>query len=71
VKSTGNLWKHAKRCLGAEVVATADKAKSAKEVCVTTVKGILNLQSITATFERTGKGKVMYSHKQHIKTEAR
>ena len=70
-KSTGNMRKHAKKCWGAEVVAAADKAKSAKEVCATTVKGILNPQSITAAFERTGKGKVTYSHKQHTKTEAR
>jgi len=28
-------------------------------------------QSITAAFERKGKGKVKYSHRQHTKTEAR
>ena len=70
-KSTGNLRKHAKRCWGEEIVAAADKAKNASEVRQTTIKGRLNLESITAAFERTGKGKVSYSHWQHTTTESR
>jgi hypothetical protein len=70
-KSTGNLQKHAKKCWGTEIVATADKAKTAKEVRDTTVKGYLDPQSITAAFERKGKGKVTYSYRQHTKTEAK
>jgi hypothetical protein len=70
-KSTGNLRKHAKRCWGEEIVAAADKAKNANDVRNTTIKGCLNLESITAAFERTGKGKVSYSHRQHTTTEAR
>jgi len=70
-KSTGNLRKHAKKCWGTEIVATADKAKTAKEVRDTTVKGYLDPQSITAAFERKGKGKVTYSYRQHTKTEAK
>src|SRR5882757_8027605 len=70
-KSTGNLRKHAKKCWGTEIVATADKAKTTKEVRDTTVKGYLDPQSITAAFERKGKGKVMYSYRQHTKTEAK
>jgi hypothetical protein len=70
-KSTGNMRKHAKRCWGDEIVASGDKAKSAKELRATTVKGILDPQSITAAFERSGKGKITYSHRQHTKTEAR
>jgi hypothetical protein len=69
-KSTGNLRRHAKRCWGNDVVASADKAKTAKEVQdTTTSKGSLDPQSITAAFERKGKGKVTYSHWQHTKTE--
>jgi hypothetical protein len=45
------MCKHAKRCWSAEVVALADKAKSVNEVLATTVKGILDPQSITAAFE--------------------
>ena len=70
-KSMSNLRKHAKRCWGDEIVAAADQAKNAKEVRATTVSGALDLESITAAFERTGKGKVTYSHRQHTKTEAR
>jgi hypothetical protein len=70
-KSTGNMHKHAKRCWSAEVVASADKAMSANEVCAMTVKGILNPQLITAAFERMGKSKVTFSHRQHTKTELR
>ena len=50
-KSTGNLRKHAKKCWGDEVVTSADKAKTAKEVHDTTVKELLDPQSITATFK--------------------
>ena len=70
-KSTSNMRKHAKKCWGEDIVATADKARNADEVRATTVKGALNPQSITAAFERRGKGKVTYSHRQHTKTEAR
>jgi hypothetical protein len=37
----------------------------------TTIKGFLDPKSITAVFERKGKGKVSYSHRQHTQTEAR
>ncbi|KAF8495266.1 hypothetical protein F5888DRAFT_1615865 [Russula emetica] len=70
-KSTGNLQKHAKKCWGDKVIASADKAKTAKEVHTTTVKGSLDPQSITAIFEQTGKGKVTYSNRQHTKTESK
>ncbi len=70
-KSTSNLRKHTKKCWGNEIVATADKAKTTKEVWDTTVKGYLDPQSITAAFEWKGKGKVTYSYRQHTKTEAK
>jgi hypothetical protein len=70
-RSTSNMRKHAKKCWSEEVVASADKANNADEVRWTTVKGSLNPQSITAVFERKGKGKVTYSHRQHTKLEAR
>jgi hypothetical protein len=70
-KSTSNLRKHAKKCWGDAVVASADKAKTAREVRDTNIKGYLNPQSITAAFERKGKGKVTYSHRQLTKTESK
>jgi hypothetical protein len=65
------MRKHAKKCWGDEVVSSADKAKTVQEVRDTTVNGALNPQSITAAFERKGKGKVSFSHRQHTKTESR
>jgi hypothetical protein len=53
------------------VVTSADVADNANEVHTTTIKGFLNPQSITSVFERKGKDKVMFSHRQHTKTEAR
>jgi hypothetical protein len=53
------------------VVTSADVANNANEVHATTIKGFLNPQSITATFERKGKDKVMFSHRQHTKTKVR
>jgi len=68
-ESTGNLRKHAKICWSAEVVASADKARNASDVHATTIKGVLDPQSIMATFERKGKGQVVFFHWQHTKTE--
>jgi hypothetical protein len=57
--------------LGDDVVKAADNAKTADEVREKTDHGALNAQSLTAAFERKGKGKVTYSHRQHTKTESR
>jgi hypothetical protein len=63
------MRKHARKYWGDEVVTSADKVKNVKEVWDTTIKGSLDSQSITAAFERKGKGKVTYSHRQHMKTK--
>lgn len=68
-KSTGNMRKHAKKCWGDEIVAEADKAKTATDVRDATVKGFLNPQLITAAFKRKRKGKITYSYRQLTKTE--
>jgi hypothetical protein len=70
-KLTGNMWKHAKKCWGDDVVASADKANDVNKVRRTTVKGSLDPQLIMAAFERKGRDKVTYSHRQHTKSEAR
>lgn len=69
--STSNLRKHAKKCWTEDVIATADRAKTADDIRGTALGGNLSAQTITAVFERQGKGKITYSHKQHTKTEAR
>ncbi|KIK78545.1 hypothetical protein PAXRUDRAFT_40912, partial [Paxillus rubicundulus Ve08.2h10] len=71
VRSTGNMQKHVKGCWGPEVLPATDSAKDANEVCKNIVGSILCTGSITAEFERKGKGKVVYSHRQHTHTETR
>jgi hypothetical protein len=68
-KSTGNLRKHAKRCWGNKVVAAANKAKTARDVCDAIAKGFLDPQLITSAFKRSEKGKVSYSYRQFTKTK--
>jgi hypothetical protein len=59
-RSTGNMRKHLKSCWG-------DSVMSAAKI----VAGILRDGSITTPFERKGKGKVMYSHRQHTRAETK
>jgi hypothetical protein len=70
-KSTSNLRKHAKSCWGTEAVEAADRTKDVTEARDSVVKPLSKDGSITAIFERVGKGKVSYSHRQHTKTEAK
>ncbi|KAG2037354.1 hypothetical protein BDR03DRAFT_829697, partial [Suillus americanus] len=68
-KSMSNMWKHAKLCWGKETINMADETKNANEAC-TIISGVKN-GSIGASFECKGKGKVIYSHWQHIRTETK
>ncbi len=73
--STGNMRRHAKRCWGGELVKKADAAKA--NVTVNDIRGGLasaKVQedgSITAAFERQGKGKRTYSARAHTYIETR
>ncbi|KAI0292096.1 hypothetical protein B0F90DRAFT_1590774, partial [Multifurca ochricompacta] len=69
--STSNMRKHARRCWGAEIIASADNAKNANDICSTTIQGILDPQTITATFKQLGKDKATFLHRQHTKTKSR
>ena len=61
-KSTSSLHHHAKQCWGCEIVAKADETKDVG-IAHTGLKGAeLKDGSITAVFERTGKGKATYLH---------
>ena len=70
-RSMGNMRKHVKSCWGNEVMAAADDAKHADEVRTKIVGSVLKDGSITTAFERKGKGKVTYSHRQHTRTETK
>jgi hypothetical protein len=68
--SSSNLKRHAILCWGGDMVSKALDAKVDIESARKTL-GALQDGSITAAFERKGKGKVSYSHRQHTKAETR
>ena len=61
--STSNLRRHAKVCWRADAIVAADQTGGTTTAC----KALANQSevngSITAAFERAGKGKVTYSHR--------
>jgi hypothetical protein len=69
--SSGSLHRHAKLCWGEENIARADEAKNIEEARRALKEAKLINGTITAVFERTGKGKVTYSARQHTKSETR
>lgn len=69
--STGNLIKHVKLCWGDATYAAATECRNAKDARENIVKPFAATGTITASFERTGKGKVSYSHRQYTKTETK
>jgi hypothetical protein len=70
-RSTGNLRKHAKMCWGADLVEQADEAKDIASVRQGLAKAKMMDGSITASFQRQGKGKIAYRIRQHTYKEAR
>jgi hypothetical protein len=72
--STSNMHKHAKNCWGEENVSMAPETKG--ELSVEDVRKNLSSAkvvdgSITASFERKGKGAVTFSTQQHTYMETR
>ncbi|KAF8548098.1 hypothetical protein OG21DRAFT_1479311 [Imleria badia] len=67
-----NMRKHTKKCWGLETLQATDSTKDVAEVHNKIVGSILCNGSITESFKRKGKGKVTYSHRQHMcaKTKA-
>ncbi|KAN0085982.1 hypothetical protein V8E55_007116, partial [Tylopilus felleus] len=70
-RSTGNMRKHVRVCWGQEILDAADKAKDVSDVHGKIISTYLRNGSITTAFERKGKGKVTYSHRQHTQHETR
>ena len=70
-RSTSSLRRHAVKCWGAETVKSADDTKDLEAARAVLLKSKLRDGTITAEFERIGKGKVTFSHRQHTSTEAR
>jgi hypothetical protein len=72
--STSNMHKHAKNCWGGDIVSKALETKkdlTINEVRESLAKSKLENGTITALFERKGKGNVSFSMKQHTYTETR
>ncbi|KAG2122242.1 hypothetical protein DEU56DRAFT_904481 [Suillus clintonianus] len=65
------MAKHAKSCWGPEAYDAAQETKSAVAAREGVIKNLLKYGTITSSFERTSKGKVTYSHRQHTKTETK
>lgn len=69
--STGNMIKHITTCWGEDAWKAAMNCNSAVEAKEAVVKPIQMTGSITASFQRKGKGKITYSHRMHTKTETK
>ena len=72
--STSNLHKHAKICWGGEIVSKALETKrefTINEVRQSLAKAKVQDGTITAIFERNGKGNISFLTKQHTYTETR
>ncbi len=70
-KSTSNLRRHAKSCWGGEAIEAADGTRDVKAAHAALNNLKATNRSITAAFQRVAKGRAIYSHRQHTKTEAR
>ena len=71
-RSTSSLRRHARICWGEEAVSAADNTKDlngARDVLAKV--GLKRNGSITEAFQRIGKDKVSYSHRQYTYTETR
>lgn len=72
-RSTSNLRKHVKVCKGwgDAILKAADDAQNAQEVKTKIIRRFLSDGTITAVFERKGKGTITYSHRQYTRDETR
>ena len=69
--STSNICKHTNICWGDEAVEMVDATKDLDAAREVLAKAKLCDGSITAEFALIRKGKITFSHHEHMKTEAR
>jgi hypothetical protein len=62
-----NLIKHVKSCWGDTAYEAAVNCGHTNDARASVVKPLVTMGTITAAFERKGKGKVTYRHRQHMK----
>lgn len=70
-KSTSNMRKHVKSCWGDAALQAAVDCGNTKAARDGPIKSLLETGSIKASFDRKGKGKITYSHRQHTRAESR
>jgi hypothetical protein len=70
-KSTSNLRRHAKLCWSEEAVEAADGTRNVKAARTALQNLKTKNGSITAAFQQVGERRVVYSHRQFTKIEAR
>src|ERR1700678_1393941 len=70
-KSTSGLRRHAKKCWGAETVKSADGTKDLEAAPAILLKTNLHDGTITAEFERMGRGRVTYYNRNKSQQKAR
>jgi hypothetical protein len=68
---TSNMRKHVEACWGQGALKAGMATGTAKDAHESVVNKLRGSGSITAVFERKGKGKVTFSHHQHTKTETK
>ena len=65
------MCRHVRRCWGEEALKAAEAAENIGKVRDMVVKALNETGTISAAFERKGKGMVTYSNQQHTKAETR
>ena len=65
------MRKHVESCWGEDALKAAMEAGTANDARETVVKELKGSGTITASFERKGKGQVTFSHRQHTKAETK
>ncbi|KAG1876579.1 hypothetical protein DFJ58DRAFT_649726, partial [Suillus subalutaceus] len=70
-KSTSNMRKHVKSCWGDAALQAAVDCGNTKAARDGPIKSLLETGSIKTSFDRKGKGKITYSHRQYTRAESR
>jgi hypothetical protein len=69
--STGNMCRHVRKCWGEEPLNAVEAAENIGKARDMVVNALNETGSISAAFERQGKGVVTYSNRQHTRAETR
>ncbi|KAG2741154.1 hypothetical protein P692DRAFT_20753550, partial [Suillus brevipes Sb2] len=69
-KSTSNMRKHVESCWGDTALQAAVDCGNTKVAHNGPIKSLLETGSIKTSFDRKGKGKITYSHRQHTRAES-